>query len=124
MRIIFRDSDFDVEWFSGTGKGGQHRNKHENCCRIRHRETGIVAVGQRARNREANRRAAFATMRMRLIEHYTPQTERRTDGDRIRTYHEPRNEVIDHASGVRSTYSKIVIEGDIGIMIEARKTAL
>lgn len=33
--------DFDIDWFSGTGAGGQHRNKHQNCIRITHRETGI-----------------------------------------------------------------------------------
>ena len=106
MLISFRKRDFEIEWFSGTGGGGQHRNKHQNCCRLRHIGTGIVAVGQTSRSREDNKRMAFATMRAKLIEHFTPKTERRTDGERIRTYHEPRNEVIDHASGARASYAR------------------
>jgi len=28
--------DFKVEWYSGTGAGGQHRNKHQNSVRLTH----------------------------------------------------------------------------------------
>src|SRR3569833_578739 len=32
---LLRDADLKVEWFGGTvGAGGQHRNKHENACRL------------------------------------------------------------------------------------------
>lgn len=39
-------SDFRVEWFSGSGAGGQHRNRHLNSCRVIHIPTGIVESRQ------------------------------------------------------------------------------
>jgi len=51
--------DFTLTWFSGTGAGGQYRNKHQNCCRIKHNETGIIGTGQSNRSQVANQREAF-----------------------------------------------------------------
>ena len=39
--IHLTKKDFKIEWFSGQGAGGQHRNKHQNCCRIVHLESGL-----------------------------------------------------------------------------------
>ncbi len=41
-----QDSDFTICWFSGTGKGGQRRNKVQTCCRITHIPTGITQTVQ------------------------------------------------------------------------------
>ena len=54
--------DFKIEWFSGRGAGGQHRNKHQNCCRLTHLESGVTTTGQSHRNREANLREAFRSL--------------------------------------------------------------
>ena len=51
--------DLVVSYFSGTGAGGQHRNKHANCVRIRHPESGAAATGQSSRSRTANLREAL-----------------------------------------------------------------
>jgi peptide chain release factor 1 len=51
--------DFDVTWFSGTGSGGQYRNKHQNCCRIVHRDSGAIGTGQSQRDRLSNQKEAF-----------------------------------------------------------------
>lgn len=51
--------DFKITWFSGTGAGGQYRNKHQNCCRIQHIDSGAMATGQSHRSREANQREAI-----------------------------------------------------------------
>lgn len=53
--------DFDISYFNGKGKGGQHRNKHANCVRIKHRESGATGVGQSERSLTANKRNAFMT---------------------------------------------------------------
>lgn len=53
------EKDFEVQWFSGTGAGGQHRNKHQNCVRLHHRDSGARATGQSHKERRANRDEAF-----------------------------------------------------------------
>lgn len=51
--------DFDIQWFSGSGAGGQHRNKHQNCCRLIHKESGLMAIGQDQRSQKDNLTNAF-----------------------------------------------------------------
>jgi peptide chain release factor 1 len=112
--------EFRIEWFSGTGKGGQHRNKHQNCCRVIHIETGITANGTNGRSREQNLRAALGVCRARVAARFHRETERyRASDERVRTYHAERNEVIDHASGRRVKFSD-----DWGGLIDARRMAV
>lgn len=119
--------DFRIDWFSGTGGGGQHRNKHQNCCRITHIETGLVAVGQDHRERPANQRDAFQRLARMLVKHL--KLDARTvdvepSDQTIRTYHEPRNVVKDHASGLQQEYRYVVERPEVDEMLEARKRAL
>jgi peptide chain release factor 1 len=51
------DDDFRIEWFSGSGAGGQHRNKHQNSCRVHHIPTGLSEARQ-GRERNANLKSA------------------------------------------------------------------
>ena len=51
--------DFDIDFFSGKGAGGQHRNRHKNCVRIRHKESGAISTGQSNRDRKGNIREAM-----------------------------------------------------------------
>jgi len=51
--------DLNIDYFSGTGAGGQHRNKHQNCVRIRHPASGAIATGQSNKSRSANLREAL-----------------------------------------------------------------
>ena len=116
--------DFKLEWYSGTGKGGQHRNKHQNCCRITHIETGLMAVGTSSRERASNQQEAFTTLAERIIAYYSVPKERRDTSERIRNYHAVRNEVQDYASGFKQPYSYVVSGGNLGDMIDARRKAL
>ena len=52
-------SDLEVDWFSGTSCGGQYRNKHQNCCRIRHKDSGAIDTGQSQRDRVSNLKEAM-----------------------------------------------------------------
>ena len=61
----FDDSEFDVEWYSGSRAGGQHRNRHQNCCRVTHRPTGLIESRQ-GRVRWQNLTSARNALRARL----------------------------------------------------------
>lgn len=52
-------NDLEIDWFSGTGCGGQYRNKHQNCCRLRHKDSGAIATGQSQRDRVSNLKEAM-----------------------------------------------------------------
>lgn len=124
--IHLTKKDFHLEWFSGSGAGGQHRNKHANCCRITHIKSGLRVQCTSHKERTANQREAFTKLARIVISYLSAseETQRRFDADRVRTYHAPRNEVIDHASGARRRYRDVVAKNNIGPLIEARKTAM
>ena len=120
----FTYNDFEVQWFSGTGPGGQHRNKTQNCCRVIHKPTGIRAHGTRSRSRDDILRKAMMVCMERVEKFFEPDTARyRATEERVRTYHEPDNRVVDHASGVTDTFQNVVINGNIEKMVEARAKA-
>lgn len=54
--------DLKIDYFSGSGAGGQHRNKHQNCVRMYHPESGVRTTGQSHRERKANLREAFQNL--------------------------------------------------------------
>lgn len=54
--------DFTIDYFSGTGAGGQHRNKHQNCVRMKHIESGANSTGQSNRNRKSNLQEALNSL--------------------------------------------------------------
>lgn len=117
--------DFRVEWFSGQGAGGQHRNKHQNCCRIIHIESGLRAQGTGSRERTANQREAFNNLAKLVIAFYRPEAvkARINATEVIRNYHGVRNEVHDKLSGVKKTYKQVVTDGNLSEMIDARRKA-
>lgn len=60
---IVSKKDLEITWFSGGGgAGGQHKNKHDNCCRIFHPESGVRAQGTSSREQKANQREAFVNL--------------------------------------------------------------
>lgn len=117
--------DFTIEWFSGQGAGGQHRNKHQNCCRIIHDETGFMETGQNSRSRVENQRDAFTKLAKRVISYYFDEgdPERFKATEVIRNYHAERNEIFDKLSGLKMSYKDTIGKNDLSPFIEARRTA-
>jgi len=113
------DSHLKIEWYSGTGAGGQHRNKHQNSCRITHIPTGLVATAQ-CRSRENSLHEARSTVVQRLDEinrmryNSAVANDRKQQvgsgmrGDKIRTYRFQDDRVQDHITGKVSSVKKIL----------------
>jgi protein subunit release factor A len=87
--------DFVLEWFSGSGAGGQHRNKHQNCARITHHATGLSATGQNSRSRVTNQAAAFKTLAQKILATHESGKIRGGSDVVVRTYHFERDIATD-----------------------------
>ena len=113
--------DLRIEWFSRTGAGGQHRNKHQNCCRITHKDSGIKAICQDHKERNTNIKIAFRRLAKKLIAKVNSEKakERYHNTEVIRTYNKPNNRVVDKASGFVQRYDEVM--KDISGMIDARR---
>lgn len=124
--IHYTKKDFRIEWYSGSGAGGQHRNKHQNCCRITHIESAITERGTESKSRIDNQRTAFTRLSKRVVAWATARdTEnKKINTTIIRNYNESRNEVHDKISGLKLPYTHVVLGGNLGRMIDARRWAM
>lgn len=55
-------SDCRWDYYRGTGKGGQKRNKTSNCVRCTHYASGAVGKSEDGRSQRHNRETAFKRM--------------------------------------------------------------
>lgn len=112
-------SDFKIEWYSGTGAGGQHRNKHQNSIRLTHLPTGLTETAQ-CRSREASHKQAMEQMVKTLRSNakyasiVAQSIERKKQmgtgmrGDKVRTYRFQDNIATDNRSGKKAPLSKVM----------------
>lgn len=115
VRTIKKD-EFRLDFYRGSGAGGQHRNKTDSACRITHIESGLSAQSEDQRSQKQNRATAFR----RLVEKMRPMLEEeagiekrgRQSTPTIRTYHSKRGTVKDHRTGKIYPLSD-VLEGEM-----------
>lgn len=124
--IAFNDRDFKVEWYSGTGKGGQNRNKVQACCRLTHIPTNIVKTAQ-CRTREASYAEALPALLEAVNNFYNNKivasdAASRKDqvgsgmrGDKRRTYRFQDNKVLDHETG-KSARATDIMNGNFNLL--------
>lgn len=65
--VNINKKDLKYEWFSGTGSGGQSRNKSQNCLRLRHIPTGIT-VSNQSKSRKSNEKICLEEIKKRISE--------------------------------------------------------
>jgi peptide chain release factor 1 len=117
--LSVNDNDFMVDWYSGTGAGGQHRNKKKTSCRVTHIPTGLTESRQ-GRNRESNFIQAKSSLIKRIEQDEfnsinaninsikREQAGSGMRGDKIRTYRFQDDWVVDHVSGKSLTCKKVM----------------
>jgi len=59
QKLEILESDFEVNFVRGTGKGGQKQNKTSSCAFVKHLPTGLFVKCQRYRIKEANLKTAM-----------------------------------------------------------------
>jgi peptide chain release factor 1 len=111
--------DVRTEWFSGTGAGGQHRNKHQNSCRLIHTPTGIVVTSQQ-RKRDQSFTTAWSELERRVQSDAQSADAATTSSlrssltgsgmraDKIRTYRFQDDQVKDHTSHKAAKVSQVM----------------
>ncbi len=58
--------DLRIDYFRGSGPGGQHRNTSETGVRITHLPTGVVVTATESRSRHQNLQRALTRMEEKL----------------------------------------------------------
>ena len=124
--IELREADLRYRWFSGTGAGGQHRNKHQCCLELIHMPTGVSRTAQ-GRSRETNARDARMELAMAISDargtslHQDRNAERSSQiglgmrADKRRTYRFQDDRVVDHVTG-RSAKATAFMRGRLELL--------
>lgn len=125
-QVEFNDCDFRIEWYSGTGCGGQNRNKVKSSCRLTHVPTGVVQTAQ-TRSRENSYKLALEGIKKLILEISKMQNIKETSlavremtgtgmrGDKIRTYRFQDDKTIDHLTG-KSARTSDVMRGNFQLL--------
>jgi peptide chain release factor 1 len=124
--VAISKNDLKIEWYSGTGAGGQYRNKHQNSCRITHIPTGIIAKAE-CRSRQNSFEEAVAAIQQRvdfelkqLYNNNIAKDRKRQvgsgmRGDKIRTYRFQDDRVQDHLTG-KSAKCSTILKGNLDLL--------
>ncbi|MBW2504950.1 MAG: peptide chain release factor-like protein [Deltaproteobacteria bacterium] len=67
-----KSKDIRIDFYRGSGPGGQHRNTSETGVRITHVTTGLVAIATESRSRRLNLQRAMARLEAKLADYNRP----------------------------------------------------
>lgn len=118
--------EVEVSYCRGTGAGGQHKNKKDTCCKIKHIPTGTM-VKIDGRSQSSNYETAIKKLKEILMDKQASETNKSDSkirknmvgsgmrGDKRRTYREKDDKVVDHITGKRASLKKI-LKGEIELL--------
>ncbi len=128
--VDINPADLRVDTYRASGAGGQHVNRTDSAVRITHLPTNIVVQCQNERSQHKNRAQALKQLRARL---YELELQKKTAeqnaleaskadiswGSQIRSYVLDASRIKDLRTGVETTNTQAVLDGDIDFFIEA-----
>ena len=131
ITIEIQDKDLRIDTYRASGKGGQHVNKTDSAVRITHLPSGIAVACQSDRSQHRNKATAMAMLKARLYEVELRKREEAAQaveaskteigwGRQIRSYVlQPYQMVKDLRTGVETSQTGAVLDGDIDRFLEA-----
>jgi peptide chain release factor 2 len=134
IEIEIEEKYLRVDTYRSSGSGGQHVNKTDSAVRMTYQPPGedpVVAAVQSERSQHQNRAKAMSMLKARLYEIELKKREAVTDamnatktdigwGHQIRSYVlQPYQMVKDLRTGVETSQSDKVLDGDIDAFLQA-----
>lgn len=125
QRTAIHPKDIHERITTGTGPGGQNRNRRATAIVLFHAPTGIEVKAEVERTQEGNRRVAMATLAQRVADHYAREAKQQVDhqrrtmlgagerSDKIRTYRA--DGATDHRTSKRAPL-KLVQAGQLALL--------
>ncbi len=128
--IEINPADLRIDTYRASGAGGQHVNKTDSAIRITHVPTNVVVQCQNDRSQHKNKAAAMKMLKAKLYEleiqkrnaEKQEQEENKSDigwGSQIRSYVLDQSRIKDLRTGVESSNTQAVLDGDLRPFIEA-----
>ena len=128
--VDINPADLRVDTYRASGAGGQHVNKTDSAVRLTHLPSGIVVQCQSDRSQHKNRDRAMKQLRAKLYEmemlklnsERQAMEESKADigwGSQIRSYVLDQSRIKDLRTGVESSNTQAVLDGDLDKYIEA-----
>ncbi len=128
--IDINPADLRIDTYRSSGAGGQHVNTTDSAVRITHIPTGTVSACQNERSQHANKDTAMKMLRAKLYElemQKRMETQQALEdsksdigwGSQIRSYVLDDSRIKDLRTGVETSNTGAVLDGDLDQFIEA-----
>lgn len=130
IKIKINPLELRVDTYRASGAGGQHVNRTDSAVRITHFSTGIVVQCQNNRSQHKNREQAIKQLRAKLYElELIKKQEKQASleasksdiswGNQIRSYVLDASRIKDLRTGIETSNTQAVLDGDIDLFIKA-----